>query len=170
MQSTVVAISLKPVLCLVQWDGMNIYLTTSTNFYSSVLTLLKWMAARRTFWSHCFTERQKITEQLTGSSLCRCPQHTLCRSSACSWNVGAAAFMGRACWGYVAQHVRLWLIESELISFFLSPPHSQLKHWRKCLWLFLSLLTQQSRTLLYSNLSHWHQEQMLCCLLNTGRL
>lgn len=59
-------------------------------------------------------------------------------------------------------HIRLWFIESGLI--FLSP-HTQLNHWCICQWLFLSPLAQQSRTSLYCELLHYHQEQVLVVLL-----
>lgn len=102
MQIIIIAISLNPVLCLMQWDGRTTHLTTSRNLYSLILALFKWMAACRTYRSHYFTEKQKIPEQLSGSSLCNCLQHTSSKSSAYSWNMRAAAFTGRACWQYVA--------------------------------------------------------------------
>lgn len=80
IQNSIVAVSLNPVLCLMQWDGKISYLTALRDFYSLILALFEGMAACRLYWSHCFTEEQKLPEPLSGCGWYNCPQHTCCKT------------------------------------------------------------------------------------------
>lgn len=121
MQNRIAAISLDPVLCLMQWDGKITYLTALRDFYSLLLALSEGMAACRIYWSHCFTEKQKLPEPLTGCGWCNCPQHTSCKTqySLEMWEqVPSQQSLPSVC----CHHIRLWFIESDLICLFFIHP------------------------------------------------
>lgn len=132
MQNRIVAISFSPVLCLVQWDGKTTYLTALRDFYSLILALFEGMAACRIYWSLCLTEKQKLSEPLTGCGWCKCPQHASCKTQHLPemWEqlpsrAELALSVLPSLWTKV---YRVWADFPCLL-------HTHLKHWCKWQWL-----------------------------------
>ena len=99
VQIITAAISLNPVLGLVQWDGRTSHLTTSRNLYSLTLAFFKWTAACKTYCAGV-TALQRSKNSLSSWLAVACA--ISCRNSEYSWNVRAAVFKGRSCRQYVA--------------------------------------------------------------------
>lgn len=97
------------------------------------------------------------------SDFCNCLQHASCESSAWSSNGRAAALQGRSCWQDAAIPLCCGSELGPIFPFF--PSTHPGEHRYKYIRLFLSPLTQQSRSFPYKNLLHCHEEQMLVVLL-----
>lgn len=158
MQNTIVAFSLTPELCLMQWDGKTTYLTALGDFYSLILALFGGMAACRIYWSLCFTENQKLPEPLTGCSWCL--QHAFCKTQHLleMWEqLPSQAELARSVLpSHWTKVYRVWAD----FPFLYTPSWSAGVSAND-----FSPLTQQSRTFLYCELLHYHQEQVLVVLL-----
>lgn len=144
-----------PLLCVVEKSNKKMQ-----HFWSSEIPV-----GRDPFYKHTVSAIRKFSVPLTGHGWCNCPQHHYCKTQHFCLKWESCYLHGQSFPSVSCHHIRLWFMESELISLFLSSLHTQLKHWCKCQWLFTSPLTLQSRTFLYCELLHHHQEQMLVVLL-----
>lgn len=117
------------------------------------------MTACRTYRSHCFTEA-KNHGAVDWQELVQLPATHVLQELSVFLEHESCSLHGESLSAECCHLVRLW---ADFPFSFSS--HTQLKCWCKCLQLLLSPLTEQSRTLPYSNLPHCHQEQMLVVLL-----
>lgn len=120
MQNIIVAISLNPVLCLVQRDGKITYLTALTGFYSLVLELFEGMASCRIYWSLCFTEKQKLPEPLAVAGATA--HNTLPAKLSTCWKCESRYLHGQSLPSVCCHHIRPWFIESRLICLYFTHP------------------------------------------------